>query len=152
MKIFAFALMALMTAGSAFADFLPGRVRPGAVAKMEVVQGSGIFSGLQQAMLYQNFEDGKGFVSLKLAVPGGVTLDLPVSGAKDTSCGNFAWSDDLRLDGLVLNSEFSDFSQPLVCGVHYESKWRLSLEMADTEGNRSVLLLEGNPEILYLTL
>jgi drug/metabolite transporter (DMT)-like permease len=53
------ALTLLATAGSAFADFVPGRVRPGQRAEMKTVRSSGIFASVEGAVATINYADGK---------------------------------------------------------------------------------------------
>lgn len=149
--ILSLSLLAAFSSGAAFADFLPGRVRPVALAEMKAVEATGEFSAMTQAMLYQNFQDDKGFVSLKLALKGGKAITLPVSKVQEGGCGNYAWSDEVKVGSHTVNTEFSDFSEA-ICTVFVDKTWKLKVDMTDAQGNRSTLVLVGNPEPLFVTL
>jgi len=152
MKLFlAVTLAALTTATFAFGDYVPGRIRPLALAQMQVVEASGEFAGLKDAMLYQNFQDGGDFVSLKLAIKGGQPFTLPISAVRKGSCGSIAWSESVAFGDRVIRSQFSDFSEA-ICTVFKETTWELKLEMKDAAGRSSTATFRGNPEPLFVTL
>ena len=143
-------LLALaLFAANAHADFVPGRIRPLFSAKMRVIAASGEFYGAQDPMLYQNFQDDRGFVSLRLSLSGGRTLDLPLLRSEDTGCGNYAWSQLTTHSGKQVRASFVDYSDAR-CAIGGKEDWKLKIVTQDPSGDYSVLEVEGIPQGSYV--
>lgn len=67
------------------ADFVPGRVRADAMAKMEVLEATGKYENVKSVTVYQNM-DGGGVVSFT-AVIEGQKIDFTITKSSDTGCG-----------------------------------------------------------------
>lgn len=149
-KLMALALLTLTVTSSAFADFVPGRIRATSYAKMQVIEATGAFEGLTEAVLYRNTQDEAGFVSLTLKL-NSVPIQLPITSVKNTGCGNFAFSENVSAENSSVRAEFVDYSF-IACRIYVDKEWKLKLEVSDKNGGLSTLSLEGEPKGLFVTL
>lgn len=146
------ALALALTAGSAFADFRPGRVRAGVVSDMRTVEANGIYDRETSARLEMNYEDGKAQpVSLTLKVEGQAPIIVPIVKAAKSSCGD-------TYVASVQPNHFSSFSIELVdysniqCRLFVANKWHVTVLHSDEDMQKSKWKLEGQPEYLAVTL
>ncbi len=150
-----FGLALALTAGAAFADFRPGRVRPGTISEMRTVVASGIYERESGARLELNYEDGKAKpVSLTLKQDGQEALTLPIIRTQLTNCGNtYVAEAPSNFSSTGVSLTLVDYSR-IQCKIFVANAWHL--EVAQVEGNagegRSIWKLEGHPQDLVGTL
>lgn len=133
---------------SAFADFIPGRVRPGYRAPMTATQATGSFHGVERGIVTLDFEDGKAQpVSITIALPGQkTTASFRVSRVQPSACGDRYLAD--QAGETSARVELVDYSRA-TCEIAMPSLWRVKLQVIGTD---SALELRGNPEAVYVTL
>ncbi len=144
-----FTLLALTTASTfAHADFVPGRVRPGMVAQMDVKSADGQFSAVQAATASLNFEDGKSeAVSVSVSFPNAERLTLPIVSKVPSDCGTVITA---QLDERAV-IRLEDFTR-IRCRIYVKNPWHISVRLEGEGGAISALRLEGKPEFVFVTL
>jgi hypothetical protein len=147
-NLLVFSLM--MFAGSAFADYVPGRESKVAFAKMQVVRASGIYEDVREATLAKIHVAGNGFVRLELSA-GPLFLQFPMNKFENTFCGDFAWSKELLVNETKTRAAFSDYSN-IRCRMRVDEPWKLTIQTVDASGTVSNLELEGTPKYLMHTM
>jgi hypothetical protein len=153
MKTALFALLALIPA-LAQADFRDGRVRPAAVATMEVVSATGIYKGVRSADVTSFTADGRqGIVAFAVEINGQV-FNFNVNGVRKTGCGD-TYTGRLNTMQNSLNSTLTlkDMSAAL-CEIVVHNIWQdFTITTTNTQtGQVSRLVLQGNPEGLMRTM
>lgn len=152
---FALALVTLcLAATQAHADFVPGRVRADAVAKMEVLEATGKYENVKSVTIYQNSMDGGGIVSFT-AVIEGQKIDFTITKSSDTGCGNTfkAQSLDNMASAETSTFELRDMGRALcerVIAAIWENTVIKTKNLAT--GEVSTLKMQGNPEALMRTM
>jgi hypothetical protein len=147
-KLFVMGLMLVTSA--AFADFLPGKERKVASAKMQVVRASGIYADLREVSLEKIHVDGKGFARLVLSA-GPHLLHIPMNKFEATFCGNFSWSKELIEGASKTRVAFSDYSN-IRCRMRVDEAWKLDIQTIEASGFVSILELEGTPKYFMQTM
>lgn len=144
-----FALLLLFT--SAYADYQPERLRPIAIAVMDVRLATGSFAGTKEALLTEYYEDGKGIVAYELSIDG-KKMKFDVVKYKQTKCGDHVTAKFAGHDSVSLT--LADMSEAL-CDILVVKLWTAKIEAIDAgEPERvttSSLHIEGNPEFLTQT-
>lgn len=143
-----------LTAGSAFADFRPGRVRAGVVSDMRVTEATGIFERDTGARVELNYEDGKSKpVSFTLKRDGQQPVVLPISEIQTSACGDTYSAhtkDMISVGGMSLT--LVDYSN-IQCRMFVANKWHVTVGYDSGRGNpESHMNLEGQPEYMAVTL
>lgn len=142
-----------LTAGSAFADFRPGRVRAGAYSEMRTTEASGIYERETGARLEMNYEDGKSDpVSLTLKMEGKQPETFEIQSIQRGFCGDqllAVSAPSIFMRGTTV--KLTDYSN-IRCRIAVRNAWHLDVSTFDEDHLKSEWKLEGQPEYLAVTL
>jgi hypothetical protein len=129
---------------AAHADYVPGRVRVDAKGDLSAAAASGVFKGLNRAIVLQEVTDGKGITGYLLITPKG-EVHFKAGKPRFTRCGQIfsALSDSER--GLQLSLRDSGPTPSRSCRLPNE--WTIEI----LKGDNSRLALEGEPRRYLVT-
>jgi hypothetical protein len=146
-----FALLALVPFTAAQAEYIPGRTRPSAEAKLVVNSADGIYKGVNQAELVQFQTDGKGVTRYDLTV-NGRTETYEVLQVKEQKCGDEHVAravDERNGRGEI---RLFNFLSNLCEARNNEPEWSVEVERHNPKkGEISKLNLAGAPEYFMLS-
>lgn len=148
------ALMIALLPTIASADFVPGRVRTAAIAKMEVLDATGIYRGVKEVTMNAVEQDGKGVIGYNLSVDGQPMKFTVTKLGKNTGCGQ-------NIEAAGLMTMESDRSNTLImkdmtyatCEIMVQYKWQVTVETRALHSSSvSTLVLGGNAQYLMHTM
>lgn len=133
----------------AFGDFIPGRTRASAEAKLSVEYGDGHFEQVQSASAIQFKTDGRGYTKFAVRLNEGPALPFFVTENKPSRCGQIfvAVSEE---NGQHKTLQIDEIN-PAVCGQEGPVVWRARLTTNEDGNQGSRLDLSGKPEFFMLS-
>jgi hypothetical protein len=141
----------LLAGMSAFADFVPGRVRPGYTADMKVVNATGVFAHLEGVKMTENFEDGNGApVSFSIEI-GGHYVNYIINNVKKGFCGDLYEADALQNSTIHNHLQVVDFRNA-TCERMMPAMWDVKATQTAPGRGDSELAIQGNPQVVFVTL
>jgi hypothetical protein len=149
-----FALIAFtLVSQTASADFLEGRERPAALAKMEVLNATGAFSGTNEATVTQIMTDGDNRAKFAVVTNGPVKkLSFVSAKTWNTSCGNNTFAVSASAATMDIRLHLKDMTQAL-CYIANPDDWTVVIEIRDMNSPEvSTLELAGKPQFFYHTM
>jgi hypothetical protein len=153
MKLVLLALAALIPLTSN-AEFVPGRVRTGAVAEMKVLAANSGIKNAKSIKLSAHVTDGVGgFTGYTLTVDGNPT-NFAIRKVENTGCGRVTSTilADITTGENQVQLTITDYSQAL-CEIPVPYLWKAEFNVREiSSGVESKAILGGNPEYLMLTL
>jgi hypothetical protein len=152
MKFLTALVLAVATISSAYADFLPGRVRPGYKADMKTVAATGIYQGIEGAFVTLNYEDGKAEpVSISVSLPNTKKkTTLPVHNIKKSECGDHYVAYYATQNLVQTYFELTSYVTAK-CERAIPNTFELSVKTSQP-GSKSELDVAGNAEVIYVTM
>lgn len=137
MKRLNFYLLAFtLTTLTAQADYVPGRVRVDAKGDLPATATSGIFDGIDRAIVLQEVTDGVGVTGYLLLAPKG-ELHFKVSATRNSRCGPVYTAKSDSEKGYTLSLRDSEMATK----CRLPSDWTVDIR----KGSNSRIVLEGAP-------
>lgn len=155
MKSFFLFLLAISTSVSAFADFVPGRVRVNSITNVEIYSSTGIYDGMRSGELSEMITDGSSkvvyIVNLEKQRE---LLSFDVVSTDKSSCGNKIKAVSQDLPGAKMHSELElvDMRNAL-CDLYVKDLYSFTMKTTNlVTGEISTVNMGGNPTFFMHTM